>query len=129
MALMTKGWIALVCALLSKPVLACGDTVLPGERYARRCQKHATSRWIQQQGTMLWGTWSGWTEKDRTKATEQKSVLVSANLEGLAQAPEGVKSLRLEAGHLASDKGVRGSVLRGMSSDGQPIEVAICDEQ
>jgi len=78
---------------------------------------------------MLWGTWSGWTEKDRTRVEEQKSVVVSARLDGLPQAPEGMKSLRLEGGRLAGGKSIIGSVLQGMASDGQPVEVAICDEQ
>src|SRR5690349_706937 len=125
------GWlVASMCALLSAPVLAGNSGVVPvAERYARRCQRQAPSRIIAQQGTMLWGTWSGWTEKDRTKASEQKSVLVSANLEGLAVPLEGAKSLRLEGGRLAVGPGARGAVLQGMSSDGQPVEVAICDEQ
>jgi len=129
---MSRGtqWVVSMCLLVAAPALAEGAKSLPAaERYAKRCQPQAPSRIIDGQGTMLWGTWSGWTDRDQRKATEQKNVLVSANLGGLAQGPEGVKSLSLEGGHLAGGKSVVGAVLQGTASDGQPVEVAICGEE
>jgi hypothetical protein len=125
---MMKRWVAGACALASAAALAGGSSGAPAaDRYARRCGAQTTSRWYGPQGPRLWGTWSGWREKDRTKADEKKSVLVSATLDGLALAPDGVKGLALEGGHLSP--GAKGSVLRGLSSEGQPVEVAICEEE
>jgi len=123
-------WVVSMCLLAAAPAFAEGAKSLPAaERYAKRCQPQGPSRIIDGQGTMLWGTWSGWTDRDQRKATEQKSVLVSASLDGFAQGPEGVKSLSLEGGHLAGGKSVVGAVLQGTASDGQPVEVAICGEE
>jgi hypothetical protein len=44
-------------------------------QYARRC-RHSESRRSYPQGTPLWGTWSGWTEQERTGADPWRSVLV-----------------------------------------------------
>jgi hypothetical protein len=105
------------------------------ERYARRCQAQSAQRYFWPQGTMLWGTKRSWdTEK---VAEERSSVLVSADLGALRQAKAGVKSLRLEGGHLTASPaspqalepaamGVVGTVLQGTASDGKPVEVAIC---
>ncbi len=126
-----KRWIGWVCVLASATALAgngAGPTT-PADRYARRCQPQSAQRWFASQGPRLWGTWSGWEEKDRTHADERKSVLVSANLDGLTRAPEGVKSLKLEGGRLAAAGSLKGAVLQGAASDGKATEVAICDEQ
>ena len=122
------------------------------ERYARRCQSqsaHHTSppqetmrRWgsgssdstsgsRRMQGRMLWGTKGHWNTE---VVPERDSVLASASLAPLLQAVDGVKALRLEGGHLvasptpvgAAASGIVGTVLRGTSSDGTPVEVAIC---
>ncbi|MCY1015046.1 ADYC domain-containing protein [Pyxidicoccus sp. MSG2] len=107
--------------------------VSDAERYARRCQSQSAHRIGRPQGTMLWGTRRDWnTEK---LAPERSSVLVSADLAPLRQAVDGVKALRLEGGHLVAacgpdagvaTGGVVGTVLQGTSSDGKPVEVAIC---
>src|SRR4051812_23492446 len=114
MGTMTKRWIGVVCALASAAALAGGSSGAPpaAERYARRCGHQGASRWFAQQGPRLWGTWSGWREQERTRADEKKSVLVSANLDGLAVAPDGTKALALDGGHLSA--GARGAVLRGL---------------
>lgn len=137
----------LACLLLQFPLLASASApatpkpaasrpagvVSDTERYARRCQSQGGYRIGRPQGTMLWGTKRDWnTEKP---APELKSVLVSADLAPLRQAVDGVKALRLEGGHLEAScgpdagpatNGVVGTVLQGTSSDGKPVEVAIC---
>jgi len=126
--LIVLGWI---CALGGVRAMAGNKAQAPAtDRYARRCQDREPSRWIDLQGTMLWGTWSGWTEKERTKSDDRKSVLVSAQLDGMVQSRQGVKVLRLESGRLTAAGGsAAGSVLQGMGSDGRPVEVAICDAE
>lgn len=137
----------LACLFLHVPVVACASApatpkpaasrpagvVSDAERYARRCQSQGGYRGGRPQGTMLWGTKRAWnTEKT---APEFNSVLVSADLAPLRQAVDGVKALRLEGGHLVAScgpdagpatGGVVGTVLQGSSSDGKPVEVAIC---
>jgi hypothetical protein len=55
-------------------------------------------------------------------------VLVSASLDGLVLGPNDTKALQLVGGSLsAGGKSPVGAVLQGQSSDGQPVEVAICD--
>jgi hypothetical protein len=117
-----------------KPAPSKAAVVLSdAERYARRCQSQSAHRIGRPQGTMLWGTKRDWnTEK---VAPERSSVLVSADLAPLRQAVDGVKALRLDGGHLVAScgpdageatGGVVGTVLQGASSDGMPVEVAIC---
>jgi len=76
---------------------------------------------------MLWGTKRSW---DSEKVAEERSsVLVSASLGPLTQAPAEVKALKLEGGRLVtlpSARSVVGTVLQGTASDGKPVEVAIC---
>lgn len=110
----------------SKPAGAVAP-LSDAERYARRCQPRAPQRYINPQGTMLWGTRRDWdTEKP---SAELNSVLVSMDLDSLRPVGTEVKSLLLEGGHLTAlpaGKEVAGLVLQGLSSDGKPVEVAIC---
>jgi hypothetical protein len=124
----------------SRPASVVSDA----KRYESRCESQSANRVeIPQgtmrrsgsgrpQGTMLWGTERDWnTEK---VAPEPSSALVSANLAPLRQAVYRVKALLVEDGHLvalptpagADTGGVVGTVLQGTSSDGKPVEVAIC---
>ena len=130
MSVMLK-WVISTCLVVAAPARAqVSAPAAAAARYAKRCQPvQGTNRINDQQGTMLWGSWSGWTDREQRKANEQKSVLVSADLDGLLVAPEGAGSLRLEGGHLSGGKSVVSSVLRGMTSDGAPTEVAICGAQ
>ena len=133
----------LVCLFLSVPTLAGATAPKPAvksavaapraEHYSRRCQSQSAQRIARPQGTMLWGTRRSW---DSEKPTDERnSVLVSVDLSPLRQADVGVKALRFEGGHLvaspppdagAVSSGVVGTVLQGTSSDGKPVEVAIC---
>jgi hypothetical protein len=79
------------------------------ERYARRCQKKAPERDQKTQGPQLWGTLSAWDEVGPARDM-RKSVLVSVNAAVLSQ------------------KDV-GRVLQGTSSEGQGVEVAICEAE
>jgi len=144
--------LACVCLLLAVPSSAHAasaktrgpktggaETAVPAaERYARRCQPDEPRlRGHTTQGTLLWGTKQGW--RPRPATNEATSVLASANLDAPPRAPEGVKALRVEGGHLtasmdaaavkgalAPESSLAGTVLRGAGSDGQPVEVALC---
>jgi len=127
-------WMCLQLPLLAQAAAPGAAKPVPdAERYARRCQFQAPHRTVKPQGTMLWGTRRDWDTEKRTD--ERSSVLVSADLAPLRQADAGVKALRLEGGRLVASptsrgagagQGVVGTVLQGTTSEGRPVEVAIC---
>lgn len=110
----------------SKPAGAVAQ-LSDAERYARRCKGQAPQRYINPQGTMLWGTKRSW-DTERAVA-DGSSVLLSAALAPLQPVSAEVKALRLEGGQLVvspAGKEIVGTVVQGTSSDGKPVEVAIC---
>jgi hypothetical protein len=115
---------------VSTKAVAKAAPLSDAERYARRCQTRAPMRERNPQGTMLWGSKPDWdTEK---VMPETHSVLVSVALSPVKPVDTQVKSLQLKGGALeASPAGakVTGLVLQGSSSDGKPVEVAICDAE
>jgi hypothetical protein len=138
-----KSLVASVFLLFSSPAFSAGPaasksqgpstgsaaTPVPeAERYARRCQSHAPSRNHSTQGTLLWGTKRAWNSKQQ--GGEQRSVLVSVDLDAPRLTDDRVKSLRLENGHLEASPhaatSLVGTVLQGTSSQGKPVEVALC---
>ncbi|QRK11263.1 hypothetical protein JQX13_15005 [Archangium violaceum] len=113
------------------PASAAVSTVAPvseTERYARRCQSHAPDRGNKPQGTLLWGTRKEWSA--RHQGDERRSVLVSVDLEAPLRSDAQVGSPRLEKGRLVGSSqtatSLVGTVLRGTSSQGKPVEVALC---
>ena len=90
-------------------VVGSAAKVSQAERYARRCQKKVPERGQQTQGPQLWGTLSAWDEVGPERDM-RKSVLVSVNAEVLSK--EDV-----------------GRVLQGTSSEGQGVEVALCEAE
>jgi hypothetical protein len=139
---MKKSLLAWVCFLLVAPTFAADRSSKPqrspskgaaaplseAERYARRCQGLAPDRGTRPQGTMLWGTKRGWGSLEEPDA--RRSVLVSVDLGSLRKADAAVKALRLENGRLVASPeastSLVGTVLQGTSSDGKPVEVALC---
>lgn len=141
--MMRKSVLAGLCLVLAAPLFAGessastpeksnpGRTVAPvtdAGRYALRCQGRAPNRDVWPQGSQLWGTWRGWGA--RPEPDERRSVLVSVDLAPSRAVASGVASLRLEAGRLVASpetsRSMVGTVLQGMSSDGKPVEVAVC---
>jgi len=96
------------------------------DRYSTRCRPHGPSRINDEQGSMLSGMFSGWTDQERRRGDDRKTVLMAASLDGLVQGPAGVKSLSLQGGRLEGSPNLVGAVLQGTDSEGQPVEVAIC---
>ncbi|WP_224250189.1 ADYC domain-containing protein [Hyalangium gracile] len=98
------------------------------ERYSRRCQSRAPSRGGHAQGTMLWGTRQTWGA--RAGSDEQRSVLVSVDVTPRSDVGSQVAALTLKDGRLVASPdaslSLTGTVLQGTSSDGKPMEIAIC---
>jgi hypothetical protein len=97
------------------------------DRYAGMCQPEARSRIYNPQGTMLWGTRQDW--DPAAAPDERQSVMVSVGLEKPVRGP--ARALELREGRLlpvapGAGASLDGTVLRGSSSSGQPVEVAIC---
>jgi hypothetical protein len=88
------------------------------------CQGQAPNRFLWPNGTLLWGT----TRQDT--ADETSSVLASIDLGNVQLAGGAVKTVLLEKGRLVvpapGAESLVGAVLQGRSSDGQPVEVALC---
>lgn len=150
MTALRKCLLALMCLQLATPALAGGRvgpsrkpkssprarataSLSDADRYARRCQSHSPDRTVWPQGTLLWGT------SRKNAADERSSVLVAVDFGRSKQGGVDVGAIRLEAGHLVAapasrpaegapptSGGVVGAVLPGVTSDGQPVEVAIC---
>jgi hypothetical protein len=99
------------------------------ERHARRCQSHATERGISPPGTLLWGTQRTWDDSQQ-RTDDRRSVLVSVDISSQLIPDPNVKSLQLRKGRLvaspAPSSSLAGVVLQGSSSDGKPVEVALC---
>jgi hypothetical protein len=106
----------LVCLLASSAVVAAPPPP---------CGVRAPDRKVWPQGTMLWGT-ALLADKDDTS-----SVLTSVELGSLRLGGRTVKDARVEQGHLAAatlaPKDLAGARLQGRASNGQPVEVAICE--
>ncbi len=141
--MLRKSVLAGLCLVLAEPAFANepsastpeksspGRAVAPvteAERYARRCQGGAPNRYVWPQGTMLWGNLRAW--GDRKEPDERRSVLVSVDLAPVRPVAPEVPSLRLEGGRLLAvpetSKSLVGTVLQGTSSEGTPVEVAVC---
>jgi ADYC domain-containing protein len=97
------------------------------ERRVRPCQPQASERITWPQGTLLWGTGR---EDSRQ---ETSSVLASLELGSLKLAGAEAAPVRLEGGRLLAaglqPQALVGAVLKGTSSAGRPVEVAICEAE
>jgi len=85
------------------------------------CSVQEPERTIWPQGTLLWGTWR------KIATQESSSVMASIQLKGVQRAGLALPGVRLENGQLVGPKDLLGAVFQGEASDGQPIEVAVCD--
>lgn len=119
-----------VMYVLVSPLALADDSASPpvSDRYARKCQRRSPSRKSDPQGTMLWGTRQRWDERSAKKDSD--SVLVTAELDSVVQSEGGVSALDLDRGRMvassAAGKSITNAVLRGIDSEGKPVEVAIC---
>ena len=91
------------------------------------CQDQIPDRDRPPNGPLLWGM------KRRVPEDEASSVLTSIGLDRVRLAGGAVKQVRLEKGRLvapaAGAERFLGAVLQGTSSDGQPVEVALCSAE
>jgi len=95
------------------------------DRYAARCRPEALMRFYNPQGHLLCGARQDW--DPGASPDDRRSVLVSVELQRPVM---GAASVALRDGKLeAAGADLKGTVLRGSSSAGQPVEVAICGEE
>ncbi len=120
------GWFAGVVLGLSSLAHAGAPPRLPTLPKARSlpCQHQAPERTVWPQGTQLWGT------TRQAEQDEASSVLTSIELGSLQLAGTPAKQVHLEGGRISASgltaQSLTGSVLQGTSSDGKPVEVALC---
>lgn len=101
-----------------------GESSRMASARSQPCQRQGPERTVWPQGTHLWGT------SRQVEQEETSSVLTSVSLASL-QLPGGEKKpVRLEGGRITApgltSQNLVGAVLQGTSSDGKPVEVAIC---
>jgi hypothetical protein len=119
--------LSLLCLLI--PALSYAGAPA-ADRYSRRCQGYAThNRRLPASAALLWGTRRTW-EDSQQRTDERRSVLVSVDIASPRIPDAEVKSLQLQKGRLVASPrasaSLVGSVLQGTSSDGKPVEVALC---
>jgi ADYC domain len=118
--------LTLLCLLIPASLYAAPPEA---ERHARRCQGYAARGSAPRSGALLWGTWGTW-EDSRPGASERRSVLVSVDVTAPLLADPEVRGLHLDKGRLVASpqpvSSLVGTVLRGTSSEGKPVEVALC---
>jgi hypothetical protein len=114
--------------LASSPTLAASPTKKTSSQAAQRpppCQHGAPERSNYPQGTPLWGTTPLAPEKERS------SVLAALKLHGVRRLGAPLAHVRLEQGRLVapslSPQQLVGATLQGLTSDNQPVDVALCD--
>ncbi|MBN1206508.1 MAG: hypothetical protein JXB05_16600 [Myxococcaceae bacterium] len=92
----------------------------------RPCQGSQLDRTIWPQGTLLWGA----SPKSENVPTNS-AVLASVNLSGVQLNGAAIQGVRLQGGRLVAPSGssekLLGAIFQGADSDGQPVEVALCD--
>jgi hypothetical protein len=88
------------------------------------CQGQAPQRTVWPNGTMLWGN------ARKLAEDETSSVLASLDLGQIQRGGAALKGVRLQEGRLVAPphaaKGLVGALLQGTTSDGHPVEVALC---
>jgi hypothetical protein len=127
---MSKHILTLVCLLGGTAAVATGPSPQKSEQARRRasaCQELAPQRNTWPNGTRLWGT------TRKVDSEEMSSVLASVDLARARRGAAPLKGLRLENGRLEapapSPEGLVGVFLQGTASDGQPVDVALCDAE
>jgi len=116
----TANGILLTLALAAACATARASEATP-EQWARRCQAQPPTRYIWPQGTLLWGT-------QPLRPDDPNSSVLSAVSAGAVE--HGL--YRLQGGRIVAGSGsgsAVGAVLRGESSDGTAVDVAICGEE
>ena len=115
--------------LVASAVLGLAGVAQAGDspRRVPPCQPQASERIIWPQGTSLWGT-----GREDVKQ-EMSSVLVSLELGSLKLAGTETPPVSLEGGRLSAGglqpQALVGAVLKGTSSAGKSVEVAICEAE
>jgi hypothetical protein len=117
--------LAVVCVGVSAPALATPPAA-PGAR-PPPCQKQSPERNNWPQGTLLWGSLR------QVAGQEMSTVLASVQLRGAQLNGKVLKDVSLKGGRLETSsrapEQLVGTIFQGKASDGQPVEVAVCDAQ
>jgi hypothetical protein len=101
-----------------------GEPSRVGKPRSQPCQRQEPERTVWPQGTHLWGTLR------QMEKEETSSVLTSVSLASLQLPGSEKKQVRLDGGRIVApgltSQNLVGAVLQGTSSDGKPVEVALC---
>jgi hypothetical protein len=116
-------WLAGVVLCMSSLAQA-GEAPRAAKSRSKPCQRQEPERTVWPQGTHLWGTWR------QVEQEETSSVLTSVSLAPLQLTGGQKKQAHLDGGRLSvpglTPQKLTGALLQGTSSDGKPVEVALC---
>lgn len=116
-------WAISVVLCVSSMAQAGGPSRV-GKSRSQPCQRQEPERTVWPQGTHLWGTLR------QVEKEETSSVLTSVSLASLQLSGSEKKQVRLDGGRIVApgltSENLAGAVLQGTSSDGKPVEVALC---
>ena len=114
----------ITCLMASASALAAAPKREKAPPRPAPCQSQAPQRTSWPQGTLLWGT------SRQTLEDETSSVLASLDLTRVQLGGTPLKGVELWDGRLVSPslgaQGLAGARIQGTSSNGQPVEVALC---
>jgi hypothetical protein len=117
--------LAVACLGVAAPALATPPPA-PVSRPAP-CERQAPDRNNWPQGTLLWGSLR------QVAGQEMSTVLASVQLRGAQLDGKALKDVRLEGGRLVMPSRAPGqlvgAIFQGKASDGQLMEVAVCDAE
>lgn len=120
---MKKYLLIVTCLLSGAAAFASGPQPRQPHRPAP-CQAQVPQRDVWPNGTLLWGT------SRKIADQEMSSVLAALDLGRVQLGGKFLQGVRLEDGRLVAPrhapKGLVGTVIQGVASDGQVVEVALC---
>jgi len=121
---MKSALLLITCLLATPSALAASPSRKKAPPRPAPCQSQAPQRTSWPQGTLLWGT------ARQSAKDEMSSVLASLDLSRVQLGDTPLKDVQLQDGRLVAPflgaQGLAGARLQGASSDGQPVEVALC---
>jgi len=130
MAFQTQFLVASVCLMFAVPAFGLSSSARPHgmHRHGAPCLTHASNRNHSTQGRLLWGTKPNWT--GQPAPDDWTTVLASVNLSPLSHHPHDEEGVQLQGGRLVPRErqgDLTGTLLQGQDSNGDPVEVALCD--
>jgi hypothetical protein len=120
-----SGVLAEQAAAAETPSRKASSPASPAPRRPPPCQGPSHYRKHPTQGTMLWGA------VRKVESDERSTVLAAIDLGRIQLRGKTLENVQVQGGRLVAPalgaEGLVGALMEGTASDGQPVEVAVCD--